>query len=222
VSRYAVTVSTTSFRRTYEFISWHIAENYPSSWKELSIQGESLAKAAWDLVYVLEKDTFAGRTVAIWCLDVEETTDALLTAMVTFFQVFSSMHGIKLSFNRLVSCHPVPPLTDEDAARFKILETLTYLVEREEMLGVSSFTFQKGKMIAGKKWHELSDSFKSTNKKTSDRNIGSGGSDSSGSSSCYVCGKMTTQKCSACKKVHYCSKDCQKINWRDHKPLCNK
>ena len=28
------------------------------------------------------------------------------------------------------------------------------------------------------------------------------------------------KKCSGCKKVHYCSAECQKTHWKTHKPEC--
>ena len=38
---------------------------------------------------------------------------------------------------------------------------------------------------------------------------------------CDACGKPdATNKCSRCKKARYCSKECQKKAWRDHKPSC--
>lgn len=37
---------------------------------------------------------------------------------------------------------------------------------------------------------------------------------------CSVCGKEATTKCSICKKAYYCSKECQKNAWPQHKPVC--
>ncbi|KAJ7494001.1 hypothetical protein FB451DRAFT_1491593 [Mycena latifolia] len=43
---------------------------------------------------------------------------------------------------------------------------------------------------------------------------------------CYSCGAVSTEdgvtlrKCSGCKLVSYCSSECQKKDWRDHKKLC--
>lgn len=34
--------------------------------------------------------------------------------------------------------------------------------------------------------------------------------------------KELLKKCSACKTVRYCSKECQKKAWRTHKPTCKK
>jgi MYND finger len=35
------------------------------------------------------------------------------------------------------------------------------------------------------------------------------------------CNKDSTSRCAACNAVWYCSKDCQKRDWRHHKPSCN-
>ena len=37
---------------------------------------------------------------------------------------------------------------------------------------------------------------------------------------CAGCGKIASQKCSACKKTFYCGKDCQKKMWPSHKIEC--
>ncbi|KAJ6567596.1 hypothetical protein DFH09DRAFT_1468983 [Mycena vulgaris] len=40
---------------------------------------------------------------------------------------------------------------------------------------------------------------------------------------CFVCrgkGKPKMMKCTACGKVRYCSKDCQRKDWKAHKPKC--
>jgi len=34
---------------------------------------------------------------------------------------------------------------------------------------------------------------------------------------CVVCKMTTTKKCSCCKKVYYCSKECQSCDWKNHK-----
>ncbi len=41
---------------------------------------------------------------------------------------------------------------------------------------------------------------------------------------CKVCSKTgeNMQQCSACKSVHYCSIDCQKLDWKSHKTACFK
>ena len=42
---------------------------------------------------------------------------------------------------------------------------------------------------------------------------------------CAMCGKMvksSVNKCSRCKKVHYCNRDCQKSHWKVHKKECGK
>ena len=39
---------------------------------------------------------------------------------------------------------------------------------------------------------------------------------------CIVCDKKTDLKnCGKCKQVHYCSRDCQKNDWREHKKTCS-
>lgn len=37
---------------------------------------------------------------------------------------------------------------------------------------------------------------------------------------CEKCGVAAEKKCSACSKVFYCSKNCQKIDWNFHKVTC--
>ncbi len=37
---------------------------------------------------------------------------------------------------------------------------------------------------------------------------------------CFVCSKPTTNKCSRCRSVNYCSRECQKLNWSHHKTIC--
>lgn len=37
---------------------------------------------------------------------------------------------------------------------------------------------------------------------------------------CTVCSAPTTNKCSSCKSVSYCSKDHQKEDWKNHKDFC--
>lgn len=37
---------------------------------------------------------------------------------------------------------------------------------------------------------------------------------------CEVCNKPAKQFCSSCKAVFYCSKDCQKRGWKEHKTKC--
>jgi hypothetical protein len=34
------------------------------------------------------------------------------------------------------------------------------------------------------------------------------------------CEKVSTKKCSGCEEVGYCSQQCQKLNWPDHKAAC--
>jgi len=40
------------------------------------------------------------------------------------------------------------------------------------------------------------------------------------SGSCPSCGKIATTKCTGCKQVYYCNRECQRKNWKVHKPLC--
>ncbi|KAI0854319.1 hypothetical protein F5Y00DRAFT_256812 [Daldinia vernicosa] len=37
---------------------------------------------------------------------------------------------------------------------------------------------------------------------------------------CAVCWKEGSQLCASCKSCHYCSKECQKADWKSHKLLC--
>eukprot|EP01084_Bolivina_argentea_P122286 216702_1 len=37
---------------------------------------------------------------------------------------------------------------------------------------------------------------------------------------CCVCSESTTQRCSGCKSVYYCSAKCQKQDWKMHKKQC--
>jgi hypothetical protein len=43
---------------------------------------------------------------------------------------------------------------------------------------------------------------------------------------CIFCGKadkiqgVMLSKCSACEQVYYCSKECQRADWKDHKGAC--
>ena len=39
---------------------------------------------------------------------------------------------------------------------------------------------------------------------------------------CNVCGVLATQYCSYCRFVYYCSQDCQRKDWREHKSNCKK
>ena len=40
---------------------------------------------------------------------------------------------------------------------------------------------------------------------------------------CFVCGKLEpVKKCGKCRKVQYCSPECQKADWKMHKEICNK
>jgi len=37
---------------------------------------------------------------------------------------------------------------------------------------------------------------------------------------CNVCGDKATQRCSRCKQVWYCCRECQLKDWKKHKPMC--
>ncbi|KAH9932707.1 uncharacterized protein BXZ73DRAFT_89879 [Epithele typhae] len=37
---------------------------------------------------------------------------------------------------------------------------------------------------------------------------------------CEFCGENATLKCSACKHTRYCSEECQKLDWKQHKKGC--
>jgi serine/threonine-protein phosphatase 6 regulatory ankyrin repeat subunit B len=39
---------------------------------------------------------------------------------------------------------------------------------------------------------------------------------------CEYCGKWGHYRCDGCEQVYYCDKECQKMDWRDHKPDCKK
>ena len=38
---------------------------------------------------------------------------------------------------------------------------------------------------------------------------------------CVTCGKDAPKKCSICENAHYCSVECQRANWKRHKPICD-
>jgi hypothetical protein len=38
--------------------------------------------------------------------------------------------------------------------------------------------------------------------------------------SCHICKNQSVYKCSNCKKVEYCSKECQRADWDEHKYNC--
>jgi len=37
---------------------------------------------------------------------------------------------------------------------------------------------------------------------------------------CPACGKIAETKCTGCKQIYYCNRDCQKKHWKQHKPEC--
>ena len=39
-------------------------------------------------------------------------------------------------------------------------------------------------------------------------------------STCLQCSKPAETKCSRCKVTYYCSRECQKLNWKQHKSYC--
>ena len=41
-----------------------------------------------------------------------------------------------------------------------------------------------------------------------------------GDPKCAVCGDTATQRCSKCKSVWYCTRECQLSHWKEHKALC--
>lgn len=45
--------------------------------------------------------------------------------------------------------------------------------------------------------------------------------ESSNISRCYQCAKPANQVCGICKIATYCSKECQRTQWTDHKSQCN-
>ncbi|KAJ8084341.1 hypothetical protein PM082_003110 [Marasmius tenuissimus] len=40
------------------------------------------------------------------------------------------------------------------------------------------------------------------------------------SSGCVLCGKETAKRCTGCLSVEYCSEECQKLHWAEHKSQC--
>ncbi|KAG2393367.1 hypothetical protein C9374_006898 [Naegleria lovaniensis] len=58
--------------------------------------------------------------------------------------------------------------------------------------------------------------------KAAHQNVSSSNTNASESNTCNTCGKPATSKCSQCKSVFYCSVECQKKNWPEHKKTCVK
>jgi hypothetical protein len=82
-----------------------------------------------------------------------------------------------------------------------------------------TFSFMEGMMA------EMREAMDEKIGKTSGTKPQAGGSSSSSSKSphCARCGgpgKPTLQACSVCKNTKYCSKDCQKNDWKTHKSQC--
>ncbi|KAH6644218.1 hypothetical protein C7974DRAFT_439480 [Boeremia exigua] len=44
--------------------------------------------------------------------------------------------------------------------------------------------------------------------------------DANGQSLCAMCDEPSTQLCGGCKSIRYCSKACQKLDWRIHRLIC--
>ena len=40
------------------------------------------------------------------------------------------------------------------------------------------------------------------------------------SGNCGFCGALASVKCSSCKSVFYCDRNCQKRHWKEHKSFC--
>ena len=38
---------------------------------------------------------------------------------------------------------------------------------------------------------------------------------------CSYCPELTTLRCKRCQGAYYCSQKCQKLDWIDHRPVCN-
>jgi hypothetical protein len=60
---------------------------------------------------------------------------------------------------------------------------------------------------------ELSPMIKSELGSIIDKNV-------SNKSLCKICNKPGDSKCARCKKIHYCSVECQKKDWPEHKKYC--
>lgn len=206
---YSVLLTTATYRRKYVFIRWHMEEVYPSSWDGMSTLTESVAKAAWDFLLVVEKDALLGKPLMVWDLNVDPEwggKDAGISSMVFFFQVLVATHQLSnFSLQRLHTYHPAPELTPEQKKAYSIPtqeDEIVFFVAREVTLGMSSCTFSKGKMQVVK-WHQMQ---KNQSKEKP--------------SMCDECGVSASTRCSRCKKVYYCGKVCQAKGWKTHKPNC--
>jgi hypothetical protein len=54
-----------------------------------------------------------------------------------------------------------------------------------------------------------------------DNTCGNNSDNTCGNKNCQIkCGQLSL--CGKCKKIHYCSRECQKTHWPVHKPICKK
>lgn len=50
--------------------------------------------------------------------------------------------------------------------------------------------------------------------------LGQGSEDMAKGGNCAVCGEPSTTKCTRCKEVYYCGRECQRKHWKEHKSEC--